>query len=115
MTVVRIRLRWRVSSLLVAMILLEACSGVHLDVQPEATPPIVSAHDGRSDTPAFPLPGSRESVSAQTPVVEQPASVVVQVRSAPLFTLPSATGDAVNLESFRGVRPVVLVFYRAFW
>ena len=88
---------------------------MHLDVQPEAARPIVSAHDGQSDTPSFPLPGSRESVGAQTPVIEQPASVVVQVRSAPLFTLPSATGDAVSLESFRGVRPVVLVFYRAFW
>jgi hypothetical protein len=115
MTVVRIRLGWPVRILLVAVSLLGGCTGVGLDVQPEATPPTVSVHDGRSDTPSFPLPASRSLVGAQTPVIEQPESVVVQVRSAPLFTLPSATGDEVSLESFRGVRPVVLLFYRAFW
>lgn len=30
---------------------------------------------------------------------------------APAFTLPSATGDPVALESYLGHQPVVLVFY----
>jgi peroxiredoxin Q/BCP len=34
---------------------------------------------------------------------------------APDFTLPTATGGEVTLSQFRGARPVVLVFYRAFW
>lgn len=34
---------------------------------------------------------------------------------APDFTLPAATGGEVTLSQFRGDRPVVLVFYRAFW
>ena len=34
---------------------------------------------------------------------------------APKFTLPSASGDSVSLDSFAGDRNVVLVFYRGFW
>lgn len=32
-------------------------------------------------------------------------------RRAPVFTLPSHTGDPVSLESYVGRQPVVLVFY----
>jgi lipopolysaccharide export system protein LptC len=32
-------------------------------------------------------------------------------KRAPAFTLPSATGDSVALESYLGHQPVVLVFY----
>jgi peroxiredoxin len=32
-----------------------------------------------------------------------------------MFTLPSASGDEVSLESFAGDKNVVLVFYRGFW
>ena len=31
---------------------------------------------------------------------------------APVFTLPSASGAEVSLESYRGDKNVVLVFYR---
>ena len=31
---------------------------------------------------------------------------------APVFTLPSASGTEVSLESYRGDKTVVLVFYR---
>ena len=34
---------------------------------------------------------------------------------APKFTLPSAAGESVSLESFAGDKNVVLVFYRGFW
>ena len=34
---------------------------------------------------------------------------------APKFTLPSAAGDSVSLDSFAGDKNVVLVFYRGFW
>ena len=34
---------------------------------------------------------------------------------APVFTLPSAEGADVALESFRGDKQIVLVFYRGFW
>ena len=35
--------------------------------------------------------------------------------SAPAFVLASAAGPEVSLESYRGDRNVVVVFYRAFW
>ena len=34
---------------------------------------------------------------------------------AQLFQLPNADGDLVSLESYRGDKNVVLVFYRGFW
>ena len=34
---------------------------------------------------------------------------------APDFTLPDATGKPVTLSHYRGVKPVVLVFYRGYW
>ncbi len=45
-----------------------------------------------------------------TPTPEPPEN------AAPLFTLPNAAdGMQVSLESYRGDRAVVLVFYRGFW
>jgi len=34
---------------------------------------------------------------------------------APDFTLPDAAGRPVSLSTFRGKRPVILVFYRGYW
>lgn len=31
------------------------------------------------------------------------------------FTLPDASGRPVSLAAYRGVKPVVLVFYRGYW
>jgi AhpC/TSA family len=31
------------------------------------------------------------------------------------FTLPDASGRPVSLATYRGVKPVVLVFYRGYW
>ena len=42
-------------------------------------------------------------------------SAVTVASTAPLFTLPSATGDTFDLASFAGDKNVVLVFYRGFW
>jgi len=44
-----------------------------------------------------------------------PGAVLKVGEAAPDFTLPDATGAAVTLVSFRGQRPVVLVFYRGYW
>jgi hypothetical protein len=34
---------------------------------------------------------------------------------APAFTLKSATGGEHSLESYRGDKNLVVIFYRAFW
>ena len=34
---------------------------------------------------------------------------------APDFSLPTLAGDTVTLSEFRGVKDVVLVFYRGHW
>ena len=49
------------------------------------------------------------SAPADTPKPEPQGDV------APKFTLPSAAGESVSLESFAGDKNVVLVFYRGFW
>lgn len=38
-----------------------------------------------------------------------------QISVAPDFTLPSANGSPVTLSELAAEKPVVLVFYRAFW
>ncbi len=41
---------------------------------------------------------------------------VANLDKAPEFTLPSAnTGTEISLSQFRDDKPVVLVFYRAYW
>jgi hypothetical protein len=49
-----------------------------------------------------------------TRVPPSPPAVVVG-QPLPDFTLPDAAGRPVTLSSFRGQRPVVLVFYRGYW
>ena len=51
-----------------------------------------------------------ESTSGSTTAEPEPQGEV-----APKFTLPSAAGESVSLESFAGNKNVVLVFYRGFW
>ncbi len=52
-----------------------------------------------------------EPTAAPTPPPEPPEN------AAPLFSLPNgaADGELVSLESYRGDKNVVLVFYRGFW
>jgi len=46
------------------------------------------------------------------PLVNTPGSVT---STAPDFTLPSIQGAEYTLSQFRGEKPVVVVFYRAYW
>ena len=66
---------------------------------------------------ATPVPPSPTPTNIATPVPEQPAVSVGSNLgdSAPLFTLAVAGGTEASLESYRGDKNVVLVFYRAFW
>ena len=63
---------------------------------------------------------AQATVPAATGSPEDPSSTAAndaepQGDLAAKFTLPSAQGDSVSLESFAGDRNVVLVFYRGFW
>ena len=55
---------------------------------------------------------SSDSLTAPRPIVEQGNEVS---DTAFGFTLPNALGSDQTLESFRGDKNVVVVFYRAFW
>jgi cytochrome oxidase Cu insertion factor (SCO1/SenC/PrrC family) len=46
------------------------------------------------------------------PTQELGASIPAVGEPAPDFTLPSVSGEAVNLSSYRGEKNVVLLFYR---
>ena len=59
-------------------------------------------------------PTSSEPVPTVAPEAEV-SSDETSYRRAPLFTLPSATGGVVSLDSYLGEGNVVLVFYRGFW
>ncbi|MBT4126191.1 MAG: redoxin domain-containing protein [Chloroflexi bacterium] len=48
----------------------------------------------------------------EPPLINTPAPVS---NLAPDFTLPSVQGDEYTLSSFRGDKPVAVVFYRAYW
>lgn len=53
---------------------------------------------------------------SQQQVVEV-AEAVPNLPTAPDFTLPAANRDSteISLSQFQGDKPVVLVFYRAYW
>ncbi len=58
--------------------------------------------------------------SSGEPTSDAPAAVVEEVSSlpqAPEFTLPAVNRDGteISLSQFQGDKPVVLVFYRAYW
>lgn len=60
------------------------------------------------------------SPAAVSPTNTQPTGLTPEAdhsngEIAPDFTLPAATGGEVSLNDFQGQKPVVLVFYRAFW
>ena len=72
---------------------------------------------GSSEEPATEAPAAAaESTSESTVATATPSGESEpQGDIAPMFTLPSASGDEVSLESFAGDKNVVLVFYRGFW
>ena len=63
------------------------------------------------------VPTPTKAPPPPTPAPTPPPAVVgVNVGDvAPAFTLKSATGGEHSLESYRGDRNLVVVFYRAFW
>jgi hypothetical protein len=67
------------------------------------------------------MPAATPEPTAQVedePTVEPtipPTAMETPGEMAQLFQLPNADGDLVSLESYRGDKNVVLVFYRGFW
>ncbi len=61
--------------------------------------------------------GQETATTDEQPSSQEPAEVVADLPEAPDFTLPAANRDSteVSLSQFRGDKPVVLVFYRAYW
>ena len=53
--------------------------------------------------------------SIHPPVPAATNSELASAKAAPLFTLPSALGSQISLDSYAGKNNVVLVFYRGFW
>ena len=84
---------------------------------PTATP-VPTATPTPAPTPtATPTPvPTATPTPAPTPTPTPAPQVGTSVGNlAPTFTLPSSSGVDVALESFRGDKQVVLVFYRGFW
>ena len=69
-----------------------------------------SSEEPTTQTPAAAAESTSESTAATPSRESEPQGDI-----APMFTLPSASGDEVSLESFAGDKNVVLVFYRGFW
>ena len=86
---------------------------------PAATVPPRPAATATGAVAAEPTLASPTATATAEPSAAQPAATEVHeptLRMAQLFTLPSAPdGMPVSLESYRGEKNVVLVFYRGFW
>lgn len=73
-----------------------------------------SGPDEPTDRPA----GNNEPTATRTPTpTPAPTEVPLyaELSIAPDFTLPSANSEPVTLSELSAEKPVVLVFYRAFW
>ncbi len=80
-----------------------ACGG-----SSEANVPVAS---GATPT-AAPVVEDPTAEPTEPPLVNTPGPVS---NIAPDFTLPSIQGSEYTLSQFRGEKPVVVVFYRAYW
>ena len=69
-----------------------------------------ASEEPTTEAPAAAVESTSESTAATPSSESEP-----QGDFAPMFTLPSASGDEVSLDSFAGDKNVVLVFYRGFW
>ena len=90
------------AGLALAVMALAACGSA---AEPTQVAPAPTA-EPVTTAPAAPLADSSSS-AVQDP---QP-----QDNAAPKFSLPSAAGGDVRLDSYAGDKNVVLVFYRGFW
>ena len=80
---------------------------------PTATPPPVPPTATPTPVPPTATPTSVPPTATPTSVPENVGTLVGDV--APDFMLAAATGSGKSLESYRGEKNVVVVFYRAFW
>ena len=98
-----------------------AVSPAPTDPPPVATPVTVDPPAVASPVPTGPPPVATpvptEPPATATPLpTEIPIPVGTGVGElAPAFTLPSISESDVSLESYRGDKNLVVVFYRAFW
>lgn len=82
---------------------------------PAASPvPTATPTPAPTPTPTPTLTPTVAPTPTPTPTPAPPVGTAVG-ELAPGFTLPSAAGVDIALESFRGDKQVVLVFYRGFW
>ena len=96
-------------------------------VPPTATPTTAAAAPRSTEASSDPTPTPVPPTATPTPVpptpvppTATPTSVPENVGTlvgdvAPGFMLAAATGSGQSLESYRGEKNVVVVFYRAFW
>ena len=72
--------------------------------------------DTETDAPSSSTIDQAAAPESQQEVVEV-AESAPDLPTAPDFSLPAANRDnaEVSLSSFQGEKPVVLVFYRAYW
>lgn len=71
---------------------------------------------GTGDQPSTgnePSASSTRTPTSTPPPTEVPQHALLSV--APDFTLPNANGSPITLSELSSEKPVVLVFYRAFW
>ena len=82
-------------------------------VPPTATPTPVPPAATPTPVPPTATPTPVPPTATPTSVPENVGTLVGDV--APGFMLAAATGSGQSLESYRGEKNVVVVFYRAFW
>ena len=82
---------------------------------PTNLPPVASPVATDPPPVATPIPTDVPATASPVPT-ETPLVVGTGVGElAPAFMLPSISGSEVSLESYRGNKNMVVVFYRAFW
>ena len=64
---------------------------------------------------ATPEPTAQDAPEPTVEPTTPPPATDTPGEMARLFQLPNADGDLVSLESYRGDKNVVLVFYRGIW
>lgn len=95
-------------AVVLAVLALAACGS---SAEPTEVAPAPTATPAEATAATQPPATVADESATDSPTVEpEPQGDI-----APKFTLPSASGDSVSLDSFAGDRNVVLVFYRGFW
>ena len=93
-----------------AAVVLTACGE---DAEPAA--PAAEVKYAAIEAPAPPTATDTPAPTPQPTTTSAPQPPAPAMAAAVNFSLPSAQGPQYTLSSFAGQRPVVVVFYRAFW